>query len=327
MLLYILKRLMLAVSVIAVVLTATFFVFFAGPADPAQALCPETRCSDAKLAMIRAAMNLDRPVTEQYVDYVKGIFVGRDIEMRGTRHCDAPCLGVSFKTEQEVKEVVLSKFPSTATLAVMILVLELLIGIPLGVFAARRRGSGLDRFTVGASQVFSSIPYYILALLFAIYLTVLYPVFPRAAPIDSGIGPWLAGLLAPATILGLVGSAGYLRYSRSSMVDSLTMDFVRTARSKGISESRVVFKHALRAALGPVVTIAGLDLAALMSGTLVTEQIFGVDGMGKLAISALGNDDLPIIMGTVLVATTLVIVMNLVVDILYSVIDPRVRLS
>jgi peptide/nickel transport system permease protein len=203
----------------------------------------------------------------------------------------------------------------------------LTVGISAGVLAARRRGSGLDRSVVGFSQVFGAIPYYIVALLFALYLTVLYPILPRAVGITEGIGPWLIGMIAPAIILGLVTSTSYVRYTRASMVDTLAQDYVRTARSKGISETRVVYRHALRAAISPVVTILGLDMAALLSGTLITEQIFGVDGIGRFAIQALRNDDLPIIMGTVMIGCFLVVTMNLVVDIAYSFVDPRVRLS
>jgi peptide/nickel transport system permease protein len=166
-----------------------------------------------------------------------------------------------------------------------------------------------------------------LGLLFALYTTVLYPILPRYANRSDGLGPWFLGLIAPAIILGLIYATGYVRYARASMVDTLTQDYVRTARSKGISEQTVVYKHALRAALSPVVTILGLDMAGLLSGTLVTEHIFGVDGIGKFAIESLRNDDLPIIMGTVLIGCVLVVVMNLIVDIAYSFLDPRVRLS
>jgi len=156
---------------------------------------------------------------------------------------------------------------------------------------------------------------------------VLYPILPRAVPLSEGIGPWLIGMIAPAIILGLVTSTAYVRYTRASMVDTLAQDYVRTARSKGISETRVVYRHALRAAISPVVTILGLDMAALLSGTLITEQIFGVDGIGRFAIQALRNDDLPIIMGTVLIGAFLVVTMNLIVDIAYAFVDPWVRLT
>ena len=328
MLIYIGRRIVMAISVLLAALVAVFLLFFAGPADPAQAMCGELRCTPQKLQDITHSLRLDRPVQEQFAEYFKGLFVGREITQSGSvKECSAPCLGYSFRTQQEVKGAILSRFPTTATLAVMAMGIFLVVGVSTGVLAARRRGSGLDRFVVGFSQVFGAIPYYILALLFALYMTVLYPVLPRATNITAGIGPWLAGMIAPAIILGLVFSTSYVRYTRASMVDTLAQDYVRTARSKGISEARVVYRHALRAAIGPVVTILGLDMAGLLTGTLVTEQIFGVDGIGRFAIQSLFNDDLPVIMGTVMIGCLIVVTMNLVVDVAYSFVDPRVRLT
>ena len=318
----------MAISVLLVALVATFVLFFAGPADPAQAMCGELRCTPQKLKDITHSLRLDRPVPEQFVEYFKGLFVGREITQSGSAtNCSAPCLGYSFRTQQEVKGAILSKFPSTATLALLAMGVFLTVGISTGVLAARRRGSSLDRFVVGFSQVFGAIPYYIVALLFALYFTVLFQILPRAVGLNAGIGPWFVGMIAPAIVLGLVTSTSYVRYTRASMVDTLAQDYVRTARSKGISETRVVYRHALRAAISPVVTILGLDMAALLSGTLITEQIFGVDGVGRLAIQSVFNDDLPIIMGTVMIGCFLVVTMNLLVDIAYSFVDPRVRLT
>jgi len=318
----------MAISVLLVALVATFLVFFAGPADPAQSMCGELRCSAQKLQDIRHSMKLDRPVPEQFAEYFKGLLVGREIVQSGSRQdCSAPCLGYSFRTQQEVKGAILSRFPTTATLALMAMSIFLTLGVSTGVLAARRQGTGLDRFVVGFSQVFGALPYYIVALLFALYFTVLYPILPRAVGISSGAGPWLAGMIAPAIALGLVSATGYVRYTRASMVETLAQDYVRTARSKGISETRVVYKHALRAAISPVVTILGLDMAFLLTGTLITEQIFGVDGIGRFAIQSLFNDDLPVIMGTVMIGCFFVVTMNLIVDIAYSFVDPRVRLS
>ena len=328
MLIYLARRIAMAVSVLFVALVATFLLFFAGPADPAQSMCGELRCSQQKLEDIRHSMRLDRPVTEQFTEYFKGLLVGRQIiQSSSTKDCSAPCLGYSFRSQREVKGAILERFPTTVTLALMSMVVFLTVGISTGVLAARRRGSSLDKFVVGFSQVFGAIPFYIVALLFALYLTVLYPVLPRAVNISAGVGSWLVGLIAPAIVLGLVTSTGYVRYTRSSMVDTLAQDYVRTARSKGISETKVVYKHALRAAISPVVTILGLDLAGLLSGTLITEQIFSVDGVGRLTIQSLFQDDLPIIMGAVMISCLIVVTMNLVVDIAYSFVDPRVRLT
>jgi peptide/nickel transport system permease protein len=201
------------------------------------------------------------------------------------------------------------------------------VGVTLGIVAAVRRGSASDRGLVGASQVLGSIPYYVLALLVALYPVILWNVLPQYSAISAGVGPYFAGMLAPALILGLVTASSYVRYTRNSMIETLSMDYIRTARSKGINERTVLFKHGFRAAMSPIATILGLDIAALLTGTLITEQIFGVDGIGRRGLAALRSFDLPVIMGTVLIGAVVVVVMNLVVDIAYSFIDPRVRLS
>ena len=328
MLTYILRRVALALSVILATLVSTFLLFFAAPSDPALAMCPETRCNPQRLAQITQSLGLDKPLAQQFLDYFKGLFVGRDFVYAGDMvHCSAPCLGYSFVTRRSVNEELFTRFPNTIVLAFMAAIIFVTVGVVLGIFAAVRRGSATDRSVVGSSQVLGSIPYYVVALLFALYPVVLWNVLPQYTSISSGVGPYFTGMLAPALILGLVTSASYVRYTRNSMIETLSTDYIRTARSKGISERRVLYKHGFRAAMSPIATILGLDLAALLAGTLITEQIFSVDGIGKRGIAALRAQDLPVIMGTVLIGATVVVIMNLVVDIAYSFIDPRVRLS
>ena len=176
----------------------------------------------------------------------------------------------------------------------------------------------------------SSIPYYVVALLVALYLTIFYQVLPRAGyfPISEyGVLKWATGFITPWLVLGIYNSTAYARYSRGSMVDALGEDYVRTARSKGISERRVTYLHGLRASITPVVTIYGLDLAALLVGSVFTESIFDLPGIGKLVIQSFNNSDLPMIMGTLIVGAVVLVVMNLVVDVVYSFLDPRVRLT
>ncbi|MDN5776468.1 MAG: ABC transporter permease [Humibacillus sp.] len=309
-------------------LVTTFVVFFAGPSDPAQSLCPENRCNAERLQAIRVNLGLDRPLTVQFVEYFKGLFVGRDFEFAGeTTHCGAPCLGFSYHTGRSVNDELFTRFPNTVVLALMAAVIFTIVGITIGIFAAVKRGSATDRILIGGSQVFGAIPYYILALLFALYMVTFWRVLPQYSAFSEGAGVYFAGMIAPALILGLVTSTSYTRYTRNSMIETLSMDYVRTARSKGISERRVLVNHGLRAAMGPIVTILGLDIAALLTGTLITEKIFEVDGIGRRALQALFDDDLPVIMGTVLMAAVIVVIFNLIVDIGYSFIDPRVRLS
>ncbi|MFC7596622.1 ABC transporter permease [Terrabacter sp. GCM10028922] len=328
MLTYILRRLALALSVILATLVSAFLLFFAGPSDPAQAMCPETRCNAQRLEAITKSLGLDKPLTAQFLDYFKGLFAGRDFLYAGdTVHCSAPCLGFSFVTRRSVNEELFTRFPNTVVLALMAAVVFVTLGVTVGIFAAIRRGTATDRAVVGASQVLGSIPYYVLALLVALYPVILWGVLPQYSSFSSGPGRYFMGMVAPALILGFVTSASYVRYTRNSMIETLSMDYIRTARSKGISERTVLLKHGFRAAMSPIATILGLDIAALLTGTLITEQIFGVDGIGRRGLGALRSQDLPVIMGTVLIGAVVVVVMNLVVDIAYSFIDPRVRLS
>ena len=331
MITYLLRRIAIATSVVIVTVMAAFILFFVAPTDPAAAICGETRCSTARYNDIKSSLHLDRPVTTQFVEYATGIIVGRDFESGGvTRRCDAPCLGYSFKTEQPVLQEIEKRLPVTATVVLGASVIFFTFGVLMGSMAARRRGTAGDRLLVGTTLVMSSIPYYVVALLVALYLTIFYQILPRAGyfPIgDYGVLKWATGFIAPWLVLGVYNSTAYARYSRGSMVEALGEDYVRTARSKGISERRVVYLHGLRASITPVVTIFGLDLAALLTGSIFTESIFDLPGIGKLLLESFRNSDLPMIMGTVIVGAILLVVMNLLVDIVYSFLDPRVRLA
>jgi peptide/nickel transport system permease protein len=195
--------------------------------------------------------------------------------------------------------------------------------------AAKRRGTAGDRALMTSTLVLSSVPYYIVALMVALYLTILYPILPRSSwtPLTESPGKWFTGLITPWLVLGIYSCTQYARFSRGSMVETLSEDFIRTARAKGLSDRVVTYKHALRAGLIPVITIFGLDIAASMAGAIFTEKIFDLPGLGNLVIDSLNTYDLPVIMGTVLVASVVLVAMNFIVDIAYSLIDPRVRLA
>ncbi|GAA2510685.1 ABC transporter permease [Winogradskya consettensis] len=325
MLLYILKRVVSAISVVVVTLVASFALFFLAPTDPAGTICG-TRCNADRLAEIRSSLGLDEPPIEQIGGYMKGILVGRDYTTSGVvQHCDAPCLGYSYTLGQPVTKLLAQALPVTVSIVLGGAVVYLFFGVLFGTLSAQRRGGTLDRALIGSSIVINSIPYFVVAVLVALYVTVL----PHSEyhPLLSNPLLWASGLVAAWLTLGLTNAAAYTRYSRASMIESLGQDFVRTARSKGISERRVVYRHGLRAALTPVVTIFGIDLAGQLTGAIFTEQIFGLPGIGVLTLRAFNQYDLPVLMGCVLLGSVVLVVMNLVVDIVYTVLDPRVRLG
>ncbi len=207
--------------------------------------------------------------------------------------------------------------------------LFLVFGVGLGVLAARSRGTPLDKVIVGGTLVINAMPFYLLALLAWLLLISQWGIFPESgyfSPFHDGPLAWVKGLALAWVVLGVAFATDYARFSRGSMVEALNEDFVRTARAKGLSERRTVLRHALRAALVPVVTIFGLDLAELLGGTVFLERIFDIQGIGITALDALGTKDLPIISATVLVAAFLIVVANVLVDVVYSLVDPRVRL-
>jgi peptide/nickel transport system permease protein len=222
-----------------------------------------------------------------------------------------------------------TRLPVTVSLVAGYGVLVLTIGVSVGAMAAKRRGTVGDRFLMSGTLVLSSVPYYIVGLMVALYLTILYPVLPRGGwtPPSENLVKWFGGLLTPWLVLGIYSCTDYARYSRGSMVETLSEDFIRTARAKGLSDRMVTYKHALRAGLIPVITIFGLDIAGSLSGAIFTEKIFDLPGLGNLVLDSVSNYDLPVIMGTVLLASVILVVMNLIVDVAYSLIDPRVRLA
>jgi peptide/nickel transport system permease protein len=239
--------------------------------------------------------------------------------------CSVPCFGYSYTLGQPVSKLLGQAVPVTVSIVLGGAVVYLLVGIFAGVMAARRRGTFVDRTVVASALSLGSVPYFVVALIVALYATFL----PRSGyhPLLDNPVAWATGLLAAWLTLGLTNAASYTRYSRASMIESLGEDYVRTARAKGISERKVVYKHGLRAAVTPVATIFGLDLAFQMTGAIFTESIFGLPGLGVLTLRAFGQFDLPVLMGGVLVGSTVLVLMNLLVDLLYTVLDPRVRLS
>jgi peptide/nickel transport system permease protein len=324
-LLYVLRRVVSAISVVIVTLVASFALFFLAPTDPAGVICG-ARCTPERLADIRASLDLDRPAVEQIGLYLKGIVVGRDYSTGGVeRLCDAPCLGYSYTLGEPVTTLVAQALPVTISIIFGSAVIYFCVGVLTGTIAAQRRATSVDRLTVGTSLLVNSVPYFVVALLVVLYATVL-PT-SQYHPFFKDPFRWAGGLLAAWLTLGLTNAAAYTRYSRASMIEALGQDFIRTARSKGISERRVVYRHGVRAALTPVVTILGLDLAYQLTNALFTESIFGLPGIGVLTLRAFRQYDLPVLLGGVLVGAVVLVLMNLIVDIAYTILDPRARLG
>ncbi len=328
---YILRRLVAAFLVVVVTSMFVFALFFLGPSNPAAVICNQNgRCTPERQELLETALGLNDSVFTQYGAFVKGLVVDRTINTGpGAKFpCPAPCLGISYRTKQPVMDQLKQKYPATVSLALVGGSLYLILGVVIGVFAAKWRGTTTDRLLVGASLVVSSIPYYLVALLSWLFLVNQYSVFPVTGyfPIMDNPVKWASGLLLPWLVLMVALSPQYARFGRGAMVETMSEDYIRTASAKGLPANRVLFKHGLRAAIVPIVTIFGLDLAGLLAGTVFTEKIFEVDGIGKWGIEAIPVD-FPVISATVLVAAVLVVVANLIVDILYSFLDPRVRLA
>ena len=325
MLTYVLRRVLSAISVILVTLVVSFGLFFLAPQDPAGVICGP-RCNTQRYQDIRASLDLDKPVLVQVGSYLKGLVAGRTYTSSGvTIECPAPCLGYSYTLGQPVTKLLAQAVPVTVSIVLGAAVVYVTVGVLAGTLAARRRGSAMDRGAVGVSLGLSSVPYFVVALIVALYATFL-PRSEYHSLLDNPFA-WASGLLAAWLTLGFTNAAAYTRYSRASMIESLGEDFVRTARSKGISERRVVYRHGLRAAITPVATILGVDMAFQLTGAIFTERIFGLPGLGVLVLRAFGQSDLPVLMGGVLVGAVVLVTLNLTVDLLYTVLDPRVRLT
>jgi peptide/nickel transport system permease protein len=325
-------------SIVVVILTSMFVftLFFKGLGDsPARNYCEKLgpgKCTPLKLESIKHQMGFDKSLASNYTTWAKGIFAGRDsVYVDGKSYnCPAPCLGISIMTGDTVTADLKQKYPATMTLAIGGSIMYLVLGVLLGALAAKYRGTTADRLLVGSTLIVSSIPYYLVALLAWIYLSLQMGLFPNTSyyPITENPAKTVAWMLLPWLVLGLTNCTSYARYTRGQMVETLSEDYIRTAKAKGLRTNRVLFKHALRAAIVPVITIFGLDFATLLAGTIFTEQIFGIDGIGRWGLQALQTPmDINVISAVVLISSFIVVMANLLVDIFYSFLDPRVSIA
>ncbi|AUG77085.1 ABC transporter permease [Kitasatospora sp. MMS16-BH015] len=327
MIVYLLRRLAVTALILLVICAATFAIFYLMPADPAQGACGKA-CSPARLAEIRTTLGLDHPPLVQFRDYLLGLVAGRTYGTGAQAvSCHLPCLGFSFQTDQPVWQLLTARLPVSVSIALGAAVLWLLVGVGAGVVSALRRGSWWDRAAMTAALGGASLPVYFTALVLQYLLVVELRVlpYPRVVPLTADPVGWAQSMVLPWVTLAMLYAGVYARLTRGELLESLGRNYVRTARAKGLPERTVVRRHALRPALMPVVTVFGMDLGALLGGALITESVFGLPGVGKLAADAIAGADQPVILGVTLFAAGFVVLANLLVDLVYAVLDPRVR--
>jgi peptide/nickel transport system permease protein len=313
MLRFLIRRILFGVLVLWIVTTGVFILFFATSKDPAARFAGKS-ATPATLALLRHRMGLDEPLPLQYWHFVTRLLSGD--------------LGYSYATRSSVDGLIGDALPVTVSLVCGAAILCLLTGVFTGVISATRAHSVVDRGITFLVIVGMSVPAFVTAATLLYLLAFKLPVFPLGGYVplhDDPVG-WLQHLLLPWITGALLQSAVYTRLTRGSLLDVLDEDYVRTARAKGLRERRVVYRHGLRSALTPVVTQFGLDLGAVLSGALVTETVFGLQGIGQLTVRSMTSGDLPVIMAVVLLAALGTVVANILVDVVYAVLDPRVRL-
>jgi peptide/nickel transport system permease protein len=309
---YIAKRLVSLILVMFIVATMVFFLTRLAPGDPA-ALMLGDQATPEDVARLREVYGLDQPVLVQFVFWLKEIAQGN--------------LGRSIFLQQPVSSALLDRAELTFFLALFAVTIAGAIGIPAGIASAVWRGRALDQVVSGVAMLAANIPSFWLGLIFIQIFAVRLGWFPVAGygPPGAGLAERLSYLMLPAAVLGIVNSALITRFTRASMLDVLDNDYIRTARSKGLSEWRVVMRHALGTALIPIVTVVGLTAALMIGGAIVTETVFGLPGIGNLVVSAVLRRDYPVIQGALIVVAAIYVLINLAIDLLYAAIDPRIR--
>ncbi len=330
MLSYISRRLAVSFIILLTVSFAVYVIFAFLPYDPAALTCGKT-CNDPGIIEAnRHRLGYDLPFFTQYFLFLKGLLFGRSFgEGAAMITCPAPSLGYSFQEHACVTNVISEALPVTVSLALGALVMWLALGVGLGILAARFRGRIVDQLSTIFVLIGTSLPTFLTGLMLLVFVVIKWHIMPFPAgnytPFLENPFEWAQILLLPWITLAFAYAALYTRFVRSAVIDTSNEDYIRTARAKGLSEGVILGKHTLRAALAPIATMAGLDFAGLLGGAILTESVFNLPGIGRLAINSVVNIDLPIIVATTLLAALFVVIMNLLVDILYAFIDPRVR--
>jgi len=309
---YILRRLLAAIPVMAIVAFFVFSLLYLAPGDPA-AIIAGDHASPEQIAQLRVTLGLDRPFLTRFVSWVWALLHGD--------------LGTSIFTNLPITTLIAQRLEPTLSLMAITLVLALLIAIPMGALAAWRAGSLLDRLVMTTAVVGFSAPVfvigYVLDYIFAIQLRWV-PV-QGYAPLEGGLGPWFRSLIVPSAALGIVYIALIARITRAAVLEVLSQDYIRTARAKGVGSGSILFVHALRNASVPIVTVVGIGIALLIGGAVVTETVFAIPGLGRLTVDSVLRRDYPVIQGVILLFSFAYVLINLIIDVSYTFLDPRIR--
>ena len=333
MLKYLIRRVSATLLVLTLVSMSVFMIFAVLLMDPAALTCGKA-CSPVVIEGNRHRLGLDVPVQVQYGRFVKGLFVGREYgEGAAAFTCPAPAFGYSFNRHECVTTLIAEAFPVTLSLAIGAFILWISVGVGLGILAARKKNQWQDRLATAFVLVGTSLPTFISGILILIFVALKFRLVNPlemgrwVSPYEDPVG-WFRTFIFPWIVLALLYAATYTRFTRSNVLETSSEDYIRTARAKGLSERDILRKHTLRAALAPIITLAGLDFAGLLGGAIITEGIFNLPGLGRLSIRAVLQDyDLPTILATTILAASFVVVANLLVDIAYAYLDPRVRVA
>ncbi|SRR6266568_738190 len=318
---YIVRRLMWVVLVMLIITLITFVIFYVmPPIDPAVAFAGKQPTPEI-IAQVKKQFGLDKPLWVQYGLFVKRLFAGDSYGWPG--------LGFSFVTRSSVRDQLLPRLLITAQLAVGAALVWLCIGIPIGIISAIKRRSLMDRLSMGLALFFVSAPVFWLGLVALWLLWFKLHLSPGTGYVSIGtsFGSWLGHLWLPWLVLALLYAAFYARMTRGNLIETMGQDYIRTARVKGLPEWKVILKHGLRASLTPVVTMLGMDFGTLFGGAIVTESVFNLQGVGQWAVNSVFQGDLPAILAVTIVIALAITLCNLVVDIIYAYLDPRVRYS
>lgn len=312
---YLIKRLLSIIPILLIVSIVIFYIVHLTPGDPARVILGE-EASDESVEKLRDAMGLNSPIIIQYFRWILNVFHGN--------------LGVSVATNQPVMKVIAVHIVPTLNLAGIALIIALAIAVPFGVVAAKKKGTIIDNSVTAFAMLGISIPSFLmglfLVLIFSVHLKIL-PVAGYKTVAEAGLSKHLRYLILPAVSLGLMEAALIARMTRASVLEVLNCDYIKMAKAKGVNEFALIIKHALRNALLPIITVVGQSFIQLLSGATVVETIFNIPGIGSLIVNSIGKRDYDVIVGIVLVITVVNVLVNLVVDLLYGVADPRIRLQ